>query len=243
MITLILFTIGAAFVQRTTGFGFGIFIMTVLPWIMPSYGEATTLSGLLASVTSLILTVKYRREIAWRQLLPILATFLVTSFCAVEMLTWLRSDVLRYILGATLILSAVYFAFFARRIRVRPTIAMQVALGVMSGMMGGLFGMQGPPAVLYFLAVAESKERYTALAQCYFLLGNCMMTLYRAGAGFLTADVAAAWCYAVPAVLVGTWLGSLVFNRLSMPLLRKIVYAYIGISGVMTLFKIRNLFL
>ena len=40
MITLIFFTIGAAFVQRTTGFG--IFIMTVLPWLMPSYGEATT---------------------------------------------------------------------------------------------------------------------------------------------------------------------------------------------------------
>ena len=42
MITLVFFTIGAAFVQRTTGFGFGIFIMTVLPWLMPSYGEATT---------------------------------------------------------------------------------------------------------------------------------------------------------------------------------------------------------
>ena len=41
---------------------------------------------------------------------------------------------------------------------------MQVVLGVMSGIMGGLFGMQGPPAVLYFLAVAESKERYAALA-------------------------------------------------------------------------------
>ena len=61
MITLILFTIGAAFVQRTTGFGFGIFIMTALPFLMPSYGEATTLSGLLASVTSMIITVKYRR--------------------------------------------------------------------------------------------------------------------------------------------------------------------------------------
>ena len=235
MITLIFFTIGAAFVQRTTGFGFGIFIMTVLPWLMPSYGEATTLSGLLAAVTSLILTVKYRREIVWRQLMPILATFLVTSFFAVEMLTWLRSDVLRYVLGATLILSAVYFAFFANRLKVRPTIGMQVVLGVMSGIMGGLFGMQGPPAVLYFLAVAESKERYAALAQCYFLLGNCMMTLYRADAGFLTAHVAQAWCYAVPAVLVGTYLGALVFNRLSMPLLRKIVYAYIGISGVVAM--------
>ena len=148
MITLICFTIGAAFVQRTTGFGCGIFIMTVLPWLMPSYGEATTLSGLLAAVTSLILTVKYRRELVWRQLLPILATFLVTSFFAVEMLTWLRSDVLRYVLGATLSLSAVYFAVFANRLKVRPTIGMQVALGVMAGMMAGLCVLLGWPGVL-----------------------------------------------------------------------------------------------
>ncbi len=235
MITLILFTIGAAFVQRTTGFGFGIFIMTVLPFMLPSYGEATTLSGLLASVTSLIMTVKYRREIAWSKLLPILATFLLTSFIAIQILTWMRSDTLKYVLGITLIGSAIYFSFFADKLKVKPTLGMQATLGTFSGIMGGLFGMQGPPAVLYFLAVSESKEKYTALAQCYFLLGNCMMTIYRAHAGFLTQEVVTSWCYALPAVLIGTYIGSLVFNKLSLPTLRKIVYLYIGISGVVAI--------
>lgn len=95
--------------------------------------------------------------------------------------------------------------------------------------------MQGPPAVLYFLAVSESKERYTALAQCYFLIGNCMMTIYRAHSGFLTNEVITSWCYAVPAVLVGTYLGGLVFNKLSLPTLRKLVYLYIGISGIVAI--------
>ncbi|MGM9688522.1 MAG: sulfite exporter TauE/SafE family protein [Alloprevotella sp.] len=235
MITLILFTIGAAFVQRTTGFGFGIFIMTVLPFLLPSYGEATTLSGLLAAVTSFLLTVKYRREIAWRKLLPILVTFLLTSFFAVQLLTWLKGETVKYVLGITLVLSAVYFGFFAERIKVRGTLGMQVVLGLLSGIMGGLFGMQGPPAVLYFLAVSESKDRYTALAQCYFLIGNCLMTVYRAQSGFLTHEVACAWCYAVPAVLVGTCLGSLVYNRLSLPALKKLVYLYIGISGIVAI--------
>ena len=31
---------GASFIQRTIGFGFGIFIMTALPFLMPSYAEA-----------------------------------------------------------------------------------------------------------------------------------------------------------------------------------------------------------
>ena len=38
-------------------------------------------------------------------------------------------------------------------------------------------------------------------------------------------------------VLGATYLGALVFNRLSMPLLRKIVYAYIGIRGVVATFN------
>ena len=33
---IFLLSIGASFVQRTTGFGFGIFIMTMLPFFLPS---------------------------------------------------------------------------------------------------------------------------------------------------------------------------------------------------------------
>ena len=44
VIAIFLLSIGASFVQRTTGFGFGIFIMTMLPFFLPTYGEATTLT-------------------------------------------------------------------------------------------------------------------------------------------------------------------------------------------------------
>ena len=58
-ITAIFFlALGASFVQRTTGFGFGIFIMTLLPFLMSSYGEATALSGLLAICEHLISIVE-----------------------------------------------------------------------------------------------------------------------------------------------------------------------------------------
>ena len=43
VLKLFILSIGASFVQRTAGFGFGIFIMTMLPAILGSYGEATTL--------------------------------------------------------------------------------------------------------------------------------------------------------------------------------------------------------
>lgn len=237
ILTIVLFAIGAAFVQRTTGFGFGIFIMTVLPFIMPSYGEATALSGMLAMITSLYLTLRYYRHIPWRRLLPILATFIIVSAFAVGLLTTLRNEVLQKILGVVLIAAATYFWFFAHRVTVRPTFPTQTTLGTLSGIMGGLFGMQGPPAVLYFLQITETKEQYTAMAQAYFLFGNLTMTVFRACNGFVTSTVLSAWCWGLPAVLAGTFLGNLVFNRLSLPALRRVVYIYIALSGIVALVK------
>ena len=95
--------------------------------------------------------------------------------------------------------------------------------------------MQGPPAVLYFIEVAKSKEEYIALAQTYFALGNLVMTFYRIHAGFVTHEVCTAWMFGVPAVLLGTLVGNKVFRYISLPLLRKIVFIYIGISGIIAL--------
>ena len=82
-ILLVLMCIGASFVQRVSGFGFGIFIMTVLPYLMPSYGEATTLSGLCASSMCLYIVISHWKYTRWNKLWYLLIIFLITSFFAV----------------------------------------------------------------------------------------------------------------------------------------------------------------
>ena len=235
IIILLLFAIGASFVQRVSGFGFGIFIMTVLPYLMPSYGESTTLSGLLASVTSLIIVIRMHKYIHWHRLLPILMTFLVVSYFAVKSIEIVGDGTLRRVLGVVLILVSLYFYFLSNKIEVKPTYPIQIGMGTISGAMGGFFGMQGPPAVLYFLASNKTKEEYIANTQCYFLLGNLAMTLYRADSGYLTATVGEAWCYGLLGVVIGTSLGTRVFNKLPVQMLRKIIYIFIGISGLVAL--------
>ena len=93
--TLVLVAVFAAlssFVQRVTGFGFGIVMMTMLPYIMPSYGEATALSGILAACMALIPAVTHRRYVRLGKLLPILLTFLVLSFFSVKASAYISSS-------------------------------------------------------------------------------------------------------------------------------------------------------
>lgn len=137
VVELFLLSIGASFVQRTTGFGFGIFIMTMLPSIMPSFGEATTLSGILAMTTSLIIVIQKYKYITWRRLLPILFTFIIISIGAIFVLKRMEYHILNILLGITLIIVSIYFAFFSKRIKVKTTLPVQVTAGTLSGLMGG----------------------------------------------------------------------------------------------------------
>lgn len=235
MIDVFLLCIGASFIQRTTGFGFGIFIMTLLPFLMPSYGEATTVSGLLALTTSLVITWKMRRYITWSRLLPILVTFVLVSGAAIFVLSKVEDHLLRRVLGVVLMLTSLYFAFFSKRIKLRPTLPVQITAGTLSGLMGGFFAMQGPPAVLYFISSEEDKEHYMAMTQCYFVIGNLLMTVVRAMNGFLTPAVGVNYLYGLGGVVIGSSLGAYVFSRIPGRAFRDIVYSYIGISGVIIL--------
>ena len=235
ILEIFLLTLGASFVQRTTGFGFVILNKTMLPFLMPSYGEATTLSGLLALTTSAMISFRMRRYITWKRLLPILLTFIITSSAAICLLTRIHDQMLRKVLGIILMITALYFAFFSRRIKLKTTLPYQIGAGTISGIMGGFFGMQGPPAVLYFISSEPDKNHYMAMAQTYFLIGNAMMTIVRASNGFLTATVGRNYLFCLTAVIAGTLLGSWAFRHIPGKVFPYIVYSYIFISGMIIL--------
>jgi uncharacterized membrane protein YfcA len=222
----------AGFIQRTTGFGFGIFIMTMLPMLLPSYAEATTLSGLLALTTNLLITIRLRRHIDWVQLRPVLFTFIVVSAFAISCLSRIDSLWLYKTLGILLIICALYFAFFHHRIRLHANRRMQISMGTLSGLMGGFFAMQGPPAVLYFITAEPSKEKYMATISAYFFIGNLAMTAFRAGSGYLTTAVLNGFLYGIGGVILGTLIGAQVFKHIPEQKFRYVVYSYIGLCGI-----------
>lgn len=221
--------------QRTTGFGFGIFIMTVLPFLMPSYGEATTLSGLLALTTSITIAFRMRKLVSWKRLCPILGAFIIVSAASICFLNRIEGNLMRQILGGTLIITGLYFAFLRNRIRIGTTPAWQIGTGMLSGVMGGFFGMQGPPAVLYFISSEPDKEHYMAMTQMYFAIGNAGMTIIRSCNGYLSETVGWGYLAGIGGAAVGLLLGGYAFRHIPNRIFSYIVYAYICISGLIIL--------
>ena len=228
---IFLLAMGGAFIQRVSGFGFGIFVMIFLPYLLSSYGEATALSGLLAGSSALLIAVRMWRRIRWSVVWPLLLVNVVVSVVAIEFMASLSNDSLKSCFGVMFILIALYFYFFDGKARVPDVWWSKGALGALSGVMGGMFAMPGPALVLYCVSHIKNKYEYVATLQAFSVLLNLFYALLRARVGFLTDNTLFLWGLGMFGAVVGTFVGTRLFEHISAPLLKKIVYAMLFISG------------
>ncbi|MCQ2250258.1 MAG: sulfite exporter TauE/SafE family protein [Bacteroidales bacterium] len=234
-ILLMLLSTAGSFIQRVCGFGFGIFIMTMLPYLMPTYQEATALSGLLSLLQSGVVLCGMWRHLHLRNMVGIFLSFCVFSYLAIRFVSVAGDGVLKIFLGCVLMLLGLYFLFFSSKVSVTPRKRWQLSLGALSGTMGGLFGMHGPAAVVYFLNSEPSKEGYLAICQAYFVATNLYMSVFRAGNGFMTEAVGWGVLVSLAGIGVGVWLGGKVFNRMPQATLKRVIYIYMIVAGVIAI--------
>ena len=178
-IFVFLLTIVASFIQRVSGFGFGIFVMMFFPFFLSSYGESVMLSGLLAGSTALMIAVKNWRYIRWRMMGRVVFFNVLFSFLATEYMRSMSNSTLKQCLGVMLILIALYFFFGEGRMgKIFKSKPAQITIGSISGIMGGMFAMPGPPIVLYCISTLEDKREYVTTLQAFSVVLNVFYTLF-----------------------------------------------------------------
>ena len=231
-----LLTIVASFIQRVSGFGFGIFVMMFFPFFLPSYGESVMLSGLLAGSTALMIAVRNWKYIRWRLMGWVTFFNVLFSFVATEYMRGMSNDSLKQCLGVVLILIALYFLFgegrMGRMFKSKPA---QVTIGSVSGVMGGMFAMPGPPLVLYCISTLEDKREYISTLQAFSVVFNVFYTIFRFKAGFYSDNLSLWWVAGLGGALIGSSLGSRCFDLISNRSLKLIVYAMMIVSGVVAI--------
>ncbi len=232
-ILIFILTIAASFIQRVSGFGFGIFVMMFFPFILPSYGESITLSGLLAGTTALLIAIKNLRHIRLDVMWIIVLFNVAASYLAIEFMASVGNEALKRCLGVILVAIALYFIFFDGKIE-KPFISKtaQAIIGTISGVMGGMFAMPGPPVVLFTVQAIENKLQYIATLQAFSVVFNIFYTVFRANAGFVGEHTLTYWGIGLFGLIAGAWLGARCFEYISREMLKKIVYIMMIISGI-----------
>lgn len=230
---IMLIGLGAAFVQRVSGFGLGIFTMMFLPHLLPSHTAAASISCLFSCCITAYNAIKYRRSISVKTALPMLLAAMLSIPVAVHFAAMVTARTFELLLGSVLILLSLYFLIFNKSIRIRPTPLSGVIAGMLSGTLNGLFSTGGPPAVLYLTSASPDNITYFATIQFYFCLTNIYSTATRALNGQITREVLIFSAIGFIGCLIGDALGKLVFDKLNAKKLKAVIYIAMLISGAL----------
>ena len=234
-LAVLLVAAGGSFIQRVTGFGFGIFAMIFLPHITGHYIEATVLSSAMSLISTIYVSFVYRKNIKWRLVLPCVICSMVTTVLAVKFMSGKSSDILCALLGGVLIFLSIYYIFWSGKLKPRESLPASAVAGGLSGIMGSLFAKAGPPMVIYLTGVTTSKLDYIATIQCFFCL-NGMFTLgVKAFAGYFTLEVVKLAIPGIAGLFAGNFIGGKVYDRLDSAKLKKAIYIFMAVSGAVTL--------
>lgn len=216
--------------QASTGFGYAIVSMALWTLFLP-FKDAAVIEAITAFLMVVGLVAKLHKHINFRLLLFPLISSIVTSYLGVLALMYTSESGLRRILGAVLILLSVYMIFFSGRIRITPTPGNGLAAGAVSGLFNGMFNLGGPPVLAYFLSATDDKLEYNATLQCYFLFNVICLLFNHLRLGNITAPILQISLVTMVGVLLGTVAGWYVFKKLSIPVIKKIVYAFMSVFG------------
>lgn len=224
-------TFGASFVQSVTGFGFGIVAMIFLPSLL-SYTEANALSSILSTITSLIVVMVTYKNVNWKNLIFTLFGSLVANYFAVNFMKTTANETLILLLGIALFLLSIFFFFFSDKVKIRPTWYAGLIAGLISGVMGGLFAIGGPPVVIYYMQSEENSDKYLATISAYFVFSGIITVALKAISGFITTNVLIGFAIGVIGMMLGSLLGKSTRNKANSKMIKKAVYGVMAVSGI-----------
>lgn len=236
-ITTFVISLLASLIQGATSFGFAIFAMAVLPFFVP-FKTAAVLVLLLSMLSSWQNAFKNRRFINLKLVLPVLLTSFVGRTIGIKALVTLNTDILKMLLGITLIAFSIYFVAFNGRISIKPSTTNGAIAGIISGIIGGMFNTGGPPLVVYYFSALEDRKEYIANLHTTFALSSLYSLILHLAYGNMSLEILKISLVSAVAIPVGGMIGLYFFNKFNKSLLSKVIYTYMAIAGILLIIKI-----
>lgn len=226
----------AGVIQTITGFGSGIVLIAVLV----RYYSMVTAPAINTSVTlglTVALSWKYRKSIDLRLIAVPVIVYMAASVGVISIVEYINLNTLAILFGVFLVALSVYFLLYADKVTVKTGRLSAVLCSFVSGIFSGLFGIGGPVISLYMLVATNDRESYVANLQLLFALTNVANMCARIYRGIYTVDLIPVTVLGIIGINLGKWIGISVADRLNTEWIKRIVYLFVGVSGVTTLIQ------
>jgi hypothetical protein len=177
------------------------------------------------------LTYGLRRHILRGLALRMLAPMLLGVFFGVIALGRVERDLMVSILGATIVIVAVW-NLLQPRLRSRESPGLDAVMALLGGLLSGAFNTGGPPLIIHLYRRPESPEVIKATLQSLLLIMIVSRLPLAAAHGLLSARIWAEAALSLPFVLAGVGAGLALARRVSPERFRRACWVALGLLGV-----------
>ncbi len=225
----------AAGLQGFLGFGFGIAAMSGLT-LSHDLLHAAGVVNLTGLVTTSWQLLALRRHVRWRPALRVLPTLLVGIVLGVFALGTFDRGLMVRALGLTTIGISLW-NLWRPRLRATEAPAVDAAVGLVSGALGGAFNTGGPPLIAHFYSRADPPEAIRATIQLLFLTIGSVRALTATSQGMIDRSILIDAAVAIPAVVVGLLVGFAIGRRVGAQRFRTASWIALGLLGAVLVLR------
>ena len=225
----------ATLVRSALGFGEALISVPLLAFVIPV--EVAAPAAVLVSITVALVIVlqDWRRVHLNSALWLVIPTFLGIPL-GLLLLKSLPERIVEAILGI-LVASFALYSLLSRRNHELKDDKLAGYFGLAAGVLGGAYGMNGPPLAIYGSLRRWSPEHFRATLQAYFLPASLAgMAGYWIG-GLWTPAVNRFYVVSLPGVLVAIFLGRAINRRMKSHRFTSYVHLGLAAIGILLLLK------
>lgn len=222
----------ATLIRSTFGFGEALVAVPLLALRIP-IAVAAPLAVSISLLIAGAIVVQDWRHVEVRSAGGLIASALAGIPFGLLLLAFASDHIVRLILGLAIVSFAIYSIAAGARWRLDADHTVWiVGAGFCSGVLGGAYGMNGPPLVIYGALRRWDPPRFRATLQAYFLPASALGLVGYAATGLVGAELLrdVAWC--LPGAAVAIVLGRALNRRLASKAFVRWVYAGLIAVGI-----------
>jgi uncharacterized membrane protein YfcA len=198
---------------------------------------AAPLAVMVSITIAAVIVAQDWRKVHVRSAVWLLLSTLLGLPFGLMLLTSVHQQIVKLILALVIVFFAVYSMNRTHLHLREDSKAWLFSCGFFAGVMGGAFGMNGPPLAVYGIMRGWSPQHFRATLQGYFLPASLLGLAGYLSRGLWTHELAHYYLIALPVVIPAILLGRKANHRLAVNHFRKYVYSGLIVIGVVLAFE------
>lgn len=235
LVAIIAIIFASAFVRSAFGFGDALIAMPLLALFI-SLDIATPLIGLCAITYSSLILIKEWRRVKYKDVIVLIITAFIGIPIGIYLLKGNYDQIMKLSLGFLIVFFALFNIFKPKLFHLKND-KFAFIFGLIGGILGGAINTNGPPVVIYSALRKWDPKTFRATMQGFFLPTGFMIAISHGIGGLWTKEVLLNYVYALPAMIIAIYLGSLLNKRIKKDEFNIYIFGLLLLLGILLIAK------